>query len=340
MATLADFIKRGGDKPKLIFEDEFQTPEGWRSYLEKAFKPWSNQPVTRLLNGGDLTIDAFQALYIACWVSLPVEKGSYMIELDDSQHKRVEVGYNGLKKRWSSHLQGGGRTAAEGWKFLKGYQELLVLMVDIGTHDGNPSSLFLKGEGNSSISIPHLIAYVKKSFTGKGNTANKALHQLAKDRTVDGMRERAAENYSKKYEKVLAVLGLKGQTQTVRDVAVAMRSKLVALEKEDRLNDLGRRNGIKSDPDLTNPATLADVLDKVLLPVALELRDTNNLKRAVMKAKPDFDTIIVDLRGDKGASERFFEEVKLLPSDLDDALVKFYNALNRASTTRQKAYTI
>jgi hypothetical protein len=191
-----------------------------------------------------------------------------------------------------------------------------------GAKDGHfMPNLLLKAEGHRVYAPAHLKSWVHKKRTGKGETANQTLHRVAEAGTIDGIRSRAAENYSKDYKAVRDVLGLEGKRLTVRDVAVAMYDKLVELGEKDRLTALGRRYRIGTGPEL------ADALEHMLLPVVDGLPINNPLKIAVDRAKPDFETIIADLRTDTGMSERFFAEVKVTTQQLDRKLLDFVKRL-------------
>jgi hypothetical protein len=327
MDKLADLIKRNDSKMRSIFTKDFQTLDGWRGYLKKNFAVDSDQPVTKLLGTG-MTAQAFQALYIVCWIHSPFEKGTFMIRLTSAQRARVKAGYDKLKLGWrkSSHLHKKGRSAAGfGWKFLNGYSELLVQMEGGGKNTvGFEPNLFLKCEGHLMWAPKHGKSWVTKKRTGKGDTASPALNELAKSNTVDGMRERAAENYSKEYKQVLKELGLKGKTQTVRDVAFALYKKLVALGRGDRLPRLGNH---LTDAD---PKRLAKALEDILQAFD-ELDGPDPVKDAVQKAKRDFKTIIENLKTDEDGSDRFFAEVKVTPDKLDKALVDFLKELGAAA---------
>jgi hypothetical protein len=348
MATLVELIKKNDPKLKSAFSGDFQTADGWRDFLKEQFDWAGDRPVTNMLNSGmTRQPQAFQALYIACWIHSPVEKGTYMIRLNSAQREKVKAGYKMLKGqgRPSSHLHAVGRSARSGWAFLKGYDELLVQMEGGGKKTaGFEPNLLLKCEGHSVYHPMHYLSWVVKLVTGKGKTANPELNSLAKSGDVDGMRERGAENYSKNYEKVLLVLGLQKKiwfyrlgkpTKTIRDLAVAMYKWLTDQKEEPRLQELGRQNGIETDDlanlgGLTDPKKLADILEKVLLKGVAELPDTDRLKRAVDNATDDFDDILALLRKDQDESNRFFAEVKMMPADLDETLVEFKKELGAA----------
>ncbi|UQA54911.1 hypothetical protein [Polyangium aurulentum] len=321
MVTLADFIKQNDPRLKKMFAGVFQTADGWRNYLNENFD--GSQPVTRMINGRMNEVPlAFQALYIACWLHSPVEKGTYMIRLTTAQRSIVKAGYSRLKsKRMSSHLHKRGRSARDGWAFLKGYNELLVQMEGGGKKTAAfEPNLLLKCEGYSIWHPMHYLSWGVKLVSGGGATASRTLHDVARSNTIDGMLERGAENYSNKYKKVLELLGLKGKTQTVRDVTYALYKKLVALGQGDRLPQLGN--------DITDerPGKVADALD-LILGAFNELNRPDPVKDAVKKADADFRTIIENLRADEEGSDRFFAEVKVTPQDLDRSIVAFKRQL-------------
>ena len=127
-----------------------------------------------------------------------------------------------LSGRKSSHLSGTGRSAGEGWRFLRGYDELLV---QIETVKG-VTYLMLKSEGHQlslTGAIPHAASWVKKSFTGEGAQASAALHAYAN--LSSDVAARAAENYAKSYEALLGWLKLSGKMVTIREVMFALFKK-------------------------------------------------------------------------------------------------------------------
>ena len=214
-----------------VFGDDFQTPAGWSRML--ANLPGSR--VDNMLNrrGAWWTRECFQALYVACWIHHPVEKGAYMIQLSPTHLQNVKDAYTSLlasgalQSRISSHLSKRGASAHEGWDFLKGYGELLV---QIEGDAGIAAALYLKCEGHAlekglSIStVKHLVSWMKKSITGSGQTASQALNDWAGYSSV--VEGRAAENFAKGYEKLLGQLGLKSRNTTVEQMMDAMVRKL------------------------------------------------------------------------------------------------------------------
>jgi hypothetical protein len=208
---------------KGVFSEDFQTPGGWTTMLSRM--PGSSVTILLGRSGAWWTRECFQALYVACWIHHPVEKGAFMLQLDAGAYANVKRAYDSLlaskalQPRISSHLSKQGASAHEGWNFLKGYGELLL---QIEGERGGAPYLYLKAEGHalesglSLSTILHGASWVKKSLTGSGATASKALNQLSKSSTnVEG---RAAENFSKQYEKVLDQLGFSGTLVTVEQV--------------------------------------------------------------------------------------------------------------------------
>jgi hypothetical protein len=176
-------------------------------------------------------VKSFQALYIACWIHHPVEKGTYMMPLTSSHwtpgangiEDQIRAATGRLSSRISSHLSGKGYSASKDWHFLKGYHELLIQIEDLSVNHSSPH-LMLKAEGHTtglSGIVGHSLSYINKRFTGKGLVANKALYTYAKDKDRGSsgiVEERAAENYDKGYKSILKWLGLRGELITVREV--------------------------------------------------------------------------------------------------------------------------
>lgn len=213
-----------------VFCDSFKAPKGWNEMLDNM----PGRSVETMLNrkGAWWKRECFQALYVACWIHHPVEKGSYMIQLSPTHRQNVTDAYTqllqngGLQSRISSHLSLRGASAHEGWEFLQGYGELLVQVEGTGA----PAAyLFLKCEGHAlesglSVStIMHGASLVLKEITGAGATASEALKEWASFAlAVEG---RAAENFSKVYEKLIKQLDLSGTMVTVEQVVEALFRK-------------------------------------------------------------------------------------------------------------------
>jgi hypothetical protein len=201
-----------------LFGPGFQTLTQWRQYLRSNLNPNASAKLgSRLPTWSTIS---FQALYVACWVHHPVEKGSYMIDLSGLTAAQLQVVRDAykrnLKGRASSHLSGSGRSASAGWSFLKGYHELLV---QLEVTAGIPH-LFLKAEGHTtglSQVIPHLQSWRHKKKTGEGLQVSPFLNAAA-EAFPSYIEARAAENYGKGYKALVKLLGLSGRQQTVRDV--------------------------------------------------------------------------------------------------------------------------
>jgi hypothetical protein len=223
---IADFIRSQDnmdvDLKRQVFSARFQDIGDWRTFLRTHL----NSDVSSRLKAPTSTwrVESFHALFIACWIHHPTEKGSYMIDLaslSNGQRAEVNTAFESIcTSRKSSHLGGSGRSASKGWDFLRGYKELLVQNDSI---KGRPY-LFLKTEGHTTgISgvVPHLKSYLHKRKTGEGLQSSPFLAQMAVN--APGLIEpRAAENYSKGYEALLKKLKLKGRTLTTRDMAEAL----------------------------------------------------------------------------------------------------------------------
>lgn len=213
------------DVVKAVFGEEFQTMGQWRQFLRGRL----NDTVSAMLQapGPRWSVQSFHALYIACWIHHPVEKGTFMLNLaslNPGRQKTVRDAYDKhCTSRKSSHLSGSGRSASKGWKFLNGYEELLVQYeLTIGV-----PYLLLKAEGHTtgvSGIIPHLQSWNHKRKHGVGLEASPFLNALASTNPL--LEARAAENYDKAYEKLLEkVLKLKGRMTTVREVVPVLFQK-------------------------------------------------------------------------------------------------------------------
>lgn len=208
-----------------VFGEAFQTPSGWVRMLNQM--PGGSVQLLLARRGAWWTHECFQALYVACWIYHPVEKGSYMLQLGPHEYANVDAAYRqllasgALRERISSHLSKRGASAHEGWNFLKGYEELLLQI-----EGGNAAPyLFLKAEGHALggfglSTILHGASWVKKIATGSGATASPQLKALAKSSI--NVEARAAENFSKQYEKVLKQLKLSGTLVTVDQMVEAL----------------------------------------------------------------------------------------------------------------------
>ena len=303
-----------------VFCDAFQSPAGWNKMLDNM----PGRSVEFMLNrkGSWWTRECFQALYVACWIHHPVEKGSYMIQLTPAHYANVKEAYTrlmssgALQKRISSHLSKKGASAHEGWAFLRGYGELLVQVEGETT---NAPALFLKCEGHAlekgiSIStILHGASWVVKEITGAGATASEALKQWASfSDTVEG---RAAENFSNTYKKLMKQLGLSGTRTTVEQVVEALYRKA------------GFANGL---PAQVKSNTIA--LGNAMLGPKGIIEVLKRQKTVLKKAGVDFDEKAE--RELTGIAERMtaqstpsavqhFNEIRITPADIDLSIANF-----------------
>ncbi len=354
--AMAQGLIDGDDWVEKIFTPEFSTARKWRDYMLDKF-------------GGGMTVNTildktsgwaasdFHALYIACWIFYPVEKGTFMIPLTAQQRKNVKSGYQNLDPRWTSHLHKHGRSAAKGWKFLKGYGELLVQMEGGGKHTQEiEPHLFLKCEGHTAFTVAHLKSYFEKKSTGKGAVANSALQELAKNQAMLGMdqglgiTERAAENYSNPYKALLVAAGLTGKTKTVHE---AVANFYILLDAEGRtrsgitppLNSLVAMKGLQAAVGQNGVGgldneDLAKMIEEVLLPFALAARGATGgsakgtaLIKAMLEAEDDLKKVAQQLREDakntgQAKSLRYFQEVVLAPFCLNSGLRVAYELLS------------
>jgi hypothetical protein len=303
-----------------VFGDDFQSPAGWKRMLDQM--PGGSVETLMNRKGAWWTRECFQALYVACWIDHPVEKGSYMIQLSAQHYANVRAAYDGLlrtgalQSRISSHLSKQGASAHEGWDFLKGYGELLLQM------EGDPAFapyLFLKCEGHalekglSLSTVKHLASWVKKGITGSGQTASQALQEWATfSNVVEG---RAAENFGKGYEKLLKQLGLSSRKTTVEEA-------MEALVRKAGFNN-GLPNQFKGDTNKLGQAMLGPQ----------GYIEVFKRQRAVLKKNGvDFDekaekelTGLAERMAATATShaEQHYNEIRVTPADLDLSLANF-----------------
>ena len=130
-SVLIDAIRTGDPEIMQLFAQPFDHHSKWVKYIEENFGSLGKPTVNHILNRESRWHSKrFQALYIACWIYHPVEKGSYMIQLSDKQLSNAEESAKKLTWRKSSHLSGTSHSARGGtdFEFIKGYGELLVIV--------------------------------------------------------------------------------------------------------------------------------------------------------------------------------------------------------------------
>jgi hypothetical protein len=342
---LADEIGTGTQFSREIFQGQFQALPGWLSYWNAM-----NGSVTQLFNtpGSLWGPSGFQRLYIACWLHRPVEKGSFMIPIiQPARQDTVRLAMEGLPSRWSSHLKGdGARSAGQGYRFLKGYSELLV---QFETERLTPvPSLFLKTEGHSAVSLAHIASFITKVFTGSGNTANSDLHARAKSGEY-GIAVRGAENYDKPYEALLGYLGMKGITHTVEEALPEIYRKLktkARVVNEAPFDQIANRVAVG---ERIEKRLWVELITKSILPTINQADVGDGRYIGKLKAaEPALREIAVALEVDASeatiaAGPRIFQEVRVTLEQLDATVERFiqeshlwYNRLCERYAARQQ----
>jgi hypothetical protein len=261
------------------------------------------------------SVKNFHALFIACWIHHPLEKGTYMIMLTDlslEQRKNLkEAIEKKLSSRKSSHLSGSGYSATKDWDFLNGYEELLIQY----EMDANSLPfLFLKAEGhNTGITsvVPHLKSWWHKRKTGEGLQASPALNALPQ-RLPGVVQNRAAENYETNYKKLLKAIGLHGPNVTVKE----MFRKLCL--------DTGYPGG-----NPVNNAQLADAILKYCSAAStvgaggIKFRANGKITGDMISGLKSFAATIKNDAPGLLNNERIFQEIRVTPAELDASLRNF-----------------
>lgn len=311
---------------KGVFQADFQSPQGWKHALGRI--PGGNLNTMLSLGNEWWSRESFQALYIACWIHHPVEKGTFMLALGNPAHyANVKGAYENLltsgelESRPSSHLSKKGASAHKGWRFLRGYDELLLQIE--GESTGTPY-LMLKCEGHplqvgfSLSTILHGASWVVKELTGAGMTASPELNELSENSS--NVEQRAAENFSKSYKKLLKSLKLKSKMVTVSDVLEELHKKA------------GFRHGIpeqiKSNTHLLGRAMLGPSGY-----IALFNRQAIVLKKNGVK----YDSVVAGELEDmahrmvetaSAHPQQHFNEVRLTAAELNSSLQAFNGYIN------------
>lgn len=295
-----------------VFGPDFQTVNDWLEFLTNNLI--GGLPTSHLRAPASAwTVGSFQALYVACWIYHPVEKGTYMLSLADMARPEIvkEAMKKKLSSRKSSHLSGKGFSAKKRWHFLKGYEELLVQYEFDAL--GTPF-LLLKSEGHGTgiTSVgPHLKSWRAKVKTGQGLQASAALNNLA---ATNGalVALRNAENYDKDYEKLLKALNFKDKKNTT------VRQMFQALCRET-----GFTGSVPSTA--SNKAVGQAILAFCVNPAVTGANSKANLNGGITPA------MIQSLRGlantmardNHHSGERVFQEVRVRPVELDAAIRTF-----------------
>jgi hypothetical protein len=319
LKAAADGDAAARDTVQAVFTTEFRTTSGWRGFLDK-YLPGQ---VTKLLDrrAAWWSRGNFQALYVACWIFHPVEKGSYMLQLEAAPYANMKEAYlrlladGRLQSRISSHLSKTGASAHLGWSFLQGYEELLIQM------EGEKTScpyLFLKCEGHALdgpiSSAKHLWSWLVKNATGAGATASPALKEFAEG--DDGLVEaRAAENFSGTYKDLHKALGLSGKLVTVADVVDALWTKC------------GFRDHIPANIKGDNRLLGQNMLGQLGFIKVFE-RQRSVLKQEGVDFTPEFANELRKLAErlvstGKPHARQHYHEIRVTATELDQALAVF-----------------
>lgn len=303
-----------------IFHHKFQRIEGWTEFLHRAMP----QGVVGLLEHSSLqgwSVRSFHALYIACWIHHPVEKGSYMLNLsglNETQRHRINLAVvRNCVGRPSSHLSKNGYSAANGWTFLKNYRELLVQVESSGG-----CHLFLKAEGYLVSDPRHLMSWQHKNGdAAAGLPCSKYLRDFATSHP-DFVESRGAENFSHNYKALVKGLGLKNEVGkstklvTVRSVIKALfeqtgyidrvpcRSTFFNVASNEQLGIVLQSYCTSAyDQSLHNPANLiTPAMVAELRRLAINLRTQGEVKHA-----------------------QVFQEIRVTPAEVQRSVDTFKN---------------
>lgn len=323
MSDIANFLRNILDTPQAlpIFEAEFQTYDKFCKYLSKYFGAGNSVSVHTLLKHTPpktFKADYFQALYVACWLYKPMEKGTYFLRMTHSEAENVKKAFEQLPTRKSSHLDGKGRSAHKGFAFLKGYEELLVQWVLTNER----TYLLLKCEGHTTGIggiVPHMQSWNHKRKHGVGLMSNPQLNALA-TQANSHIIERGAENFSKDYEAFLNQVGKLRGIKKLDKATTSVRDMLVALNADDKWK---RATNLEVQTELN---TLVNGPDKIF-GVTLTQGTKEQFKR--------FAQLIGWENRPTKVYDRYFEEVHVNPDQLSNAIKDFYGVDLPVSTVAQ-----
>lgn len=356
LTNLAGAIKNGRADVQIVFAQGFKTKQDWLYFIQSRFgSPPTLENLVPLWEAKDTQSRrrAFQALFIACWVVFPFEKGSFLISLTPNIFEKAKAGLGDLDERISSHLSKKGYSAHQGFNFLNGYKELLIQIEE-------DDRLFLKAEGHPMSglkdTIAHGTSWVVKSVTGSGKTANPDLHNLAKvDVDARIITPRAAENYSNHYKQLLKKMNLKGTLITMHRALEAMLN--ISYEKAKKYetpqkplisvwirrfvpinarfrNIQFRRAAMTTIVDTSiHNEDLIELLQQMILFAERDLPDKCEFRKILLAAKEDLKSMMdyLEKDSDKLGGKRFFEEVRLTQESIENGLKVFQHLLISAT---------
>ncbi|SHE67128.1 hypothetical protein SAMN04487965_0399 [Microbulbifer donghaiensis] len=314
------------DFSRRLFGPDFQSYGDFCTYFDTHFHQqhdihsvWKSKGQNRHA----WSVADFQALYVACWIYKPMEKGTYFLRMTSSEAASVRTGFEKLPTRKSSHLSKSGRSAHSGWKFLVGYEELLVQWQE--TNDR--TYLMLKAEGHTTgigSLYPHLKSWNHKRKTGAGLQANADLNRLATSIHTPII-ARGAENFSNAYKAFLKDLGKKRREgSTTASSLKAVRDAKATCTVRDMLNVLTMsRNGEWSQK------TNREVREK-LMALAQKPQETTYGAYVNVDIAPEIKTqfsrfaqLFLDENRPNAVYNRYFEEVHVNPDQLSNAIRDF-----------------
>lgn len=292
-----------------VFHSDFQSYHDFCQYLTTHFSR-TNVDVHATLKSADKVKDPaafFQALFVACWLYKPMEKGTYFLRMTATESEEVKKAFKKLPSRKSSHLDGKGRSAHKGFAFLKGYAELLVQWVPT---EGR-SYVMLKCEGHTTGAgslYPHLKSWNHKRKTGAGLMANPELHNQAKKDTP--IIERGAENFSNDYKAFLKSLNDQPGVKKMHKATTSVRDMLSALTGDNKWLKATNQEVVNQLRALiSGPATV----NGVALSAGVKTQFGRFAKLFELENRPN------------AIYHRFFEEVHVNPQQLSNAIVDFFD---------------
>ena len=314
-----------GNLSPRIFGPNFQSYQDFCGYFDQHFNQHHDIHTVWKSKGRNRdawTVQDFHALYVACWIYKPMEKGTYFIRMTPSEAASVKVGFEKLPTRKSSHLSKSGRSAHTGWEFLVGYRELLVQWQE--TQDR--TYLMLKAEGHTtglSGIIPHLQSWNHKRKTGEGLRANADLHNLTGNGSP--IIARGAENFDNTYKAFLKSIGKKRRDgATTASSLKAVREAKATCTVRDMLNVLTiSRTGEwsnKSNREVREKLTaMAQNPNETTFGAYGNVDITPEIKAQFRR----FAQLFKDENRPDAVYNRFFEEVHVNPDQLSNAVREF-----------------
>jgi hypothetical protein len=159
----------------------------------------------------------------------------------------------------------------------------------------------------------HGLSWAVKEVTGAGMTASPELNQLSK--SSSNVEQRAAENFSKSYKKLLKSLKLKGKNVTIIDVVEQLHQKA------------GFRHGIPASVK-ANTHGLGRAMLGPSGYIALFKRQSAVLKKNGVKFNSAIEKELVDVANRMVATavahpQQHFNEVRVSPTELNSSIQAF-----------------